>query len=158
MKPDDPEKWFSGSRLMRQCLAEFGYSISYSKQSASIKDPINCISRHDNAYWFSGYVPNQNVEQRFYFPQGAPLLVGWETEMKNGASAYRFPKAFFEECRIFIEQKDGFVSCYEIYSAEKGITRRIGIKGLEGATVRFYPPRGTSVEKIEKLFGKITKK
>lgn len=149
LKPDDPEKWFSGSHLMRQCLAEFGYSILYSKQSASIKDPINCISRHDNAYWFSGFVPNQTVEQRFHFPQGAPLITGWETELKNDYSTYRFPKAFFEENRIFIEQKDGIVSCFEIHSGEKGISRRIGIKGLQDATVRFYPPNNLAENSLE---------
>jgi hypothetical protein len=144
LTPDDPEKWFSGPLLMRNCLAEFGYAILYSKQSAGIKSPINCISRSDNAYWFSGYVPNQTVEQRFHFLQGAPLFVGWETELKNGASGYRFPKAFFEECRVFVEQKDGIVSCLEIHSGEKGISRRIGIKGLKSATVRVYPPCGIS--------------
>ena len=142
LTPDDPEKWFSGSVLMRQSLAEFGYSVSYNKQSAGIKDPINCISRHDNAYWFSGYVPNLTVEQSFHFLQGAPLIIGCETELKDGASNYRFPKAFFKECRAFVEQKDGIISCFEIHSGEKGISRRIGIKGLENATVRVYPPHG----------------
>ena len=144
LTPDDPEKWFSGPVIMRQSLAELGYSISYSKRSADIKDPINCISRHDNAYWFSGYVPNMTVEQSFHFPQGAPLFTGLETEMKNWTSSYRLPKAFFEECRVFVEQKDGIISCFEIHSGEKGITRRIGISGMENATLRVYPPHGIS--------------
>lgn len=148
LTPDDPEKWFSGSVIMRQSLAEFGYSISYSKQSAGIKDPINCISRNDNAYWFSGYVPNLTVEQRFHFPQGAPIITGWETELKNGSSTYRFPKAFFEECRVFVEQKDGIISCFEIPRRYK-TCRRIQITGLHNAIVRIYAPRDISKSGIE---------
>ncbi len=140
LTPDNPEKWFSGSSLMRYSLAQLGYCVSYDKKSVGIKDPINCISRHDNAYFFSGFVPNLTVEQHLKFPQGAPLITGWETELKDGFSTYRFPKAFFEESRIFIEQEDGIVSCFEIHSGEKGISRRIGINGLQNATVRVYTP------------------
>jgi hypothetical protein len=144
LTPDDPEKWFSGSTIMRYSLSQMGYSILYHKKSEGIKDPINCISRHNNAYFFSGFVPNLTVEQRLKFPQGAPLITGWETELINGYSTYRFPKAFFEECRIFVEQEDGIVSCFEIHSGEKGISRRIGISGLKNATVRVYPPNNIS--------------
>jgi hypothetical protein len=140
LTPDDPKKWFSGSTLMRYSLSQLGYSVFYDKTSSGIKDPINCISRHNNAYFFSGYVPNLTVEQQLKFPQGAPLITGWETELKNGYSTYRFPKAFFEESRIFVEQEDAIVSCFEIHSGEKGISRRIGITGLKNANVRVYPP------------------
>lgn len=140
LTPDDPEKWFSGSLLMRYSLGQFGYSILYKKKLKEIKNPINCISNHNNAFYFSGYVPDLTVEQQFLFPQGAPILTGWETEMKNGYATYRFPKAFHEECRVFVEQKEGILSCFEIHSGEKGITRRIGIKGLKNTTVKVYPP------------------
>ena len=149
LTPDNPEVWFSGSTLMRYSLSQLGYSILYQKKSKSIKDPINCISRHDNGYFFSGYVPNLTVEQKFKFPQGAPLITGWETEMKNGYSTYRFPKAFFEESRVFVEQESGIISCFEIHSGEKGITRRIGISGLQNAKIRFYPPHGVSVNSLK---------
>ncbi|MCF6223158.1 MAG: hypothetical protein L3J34_05465 [Flavobacteriaceae bacterium] len=149
LTPDDPDKWFSGPSLMRSSLGALGYSIRYSKKSERIKDPINCISRHDNAFYISGYVSNQTVEQQFKFPQGAPLFIGTETELKAGFSTYRFPKAYQKESRLFVEQQDGIVSCYEIHSGEKGIERRIGIKGLKNATIRFYPPQGVSLENIK---------
>jgi hypothetical protein len=141
LTPDDPNEWFSGPALMRYSLSQLGYSILYHKNSAGIKSPINCISRHDNAYFFSGFVPNLTVEQKLKFPQGAPLVTGWETELKNGYSTFRFPKAFFEEVRVFVEQEDGIVSCFEIHSGEKGVSRRIGVSGLKNATVRVYPPK-----------------
>ena len=41
------------------------------------------------------------------------------------------------------------MSCHEIHSGEKGIERRIGIKGLKNAAIRFYPPKGVSLETIK---------
>ena len=43
-----------------------------------------------------------------------------------------------------MEQEDGIVSCFEIHSGEKGISRRIGIGGLKNATVRVYLPNNIS--------------
>jgi len=149
LTPDDPGIWFPGPSLMRHSLKLFGYSLVYDKKNTGVQDPVNCISRHDNGFFFSGFVPNQTVEQQYRFPQGAPLIIGWETELKNGSTTYRFPKAFFEECRIFIEQQEGIISCYEIHSGEKGITRRIGIKGLQNAKVRFYPPANVAPSSIK---------
>jgi hypothetical protein len=144
LTPDDPDKWFSGPSLMRYALGSFGYSVLYTKNSEGLKDPVNTISRNDNSFFFSGFVPNLTVEQSFKFPQGAPIVIGWETELKNGAATYRFPKSFFEESRFFVEQEDGIISCKDIPLATKGTKRRIQIDGLKNATIRFYPPKGSA--------------
>ncbi|WP_339789633.1 hypothetical protein [uncultured Imperialibacter sp.] len=149
LTPDDSEKWFSGPSLMRFGLGKLGYSITYDKSSGGIKDPINCISRHNNSFFFSGYLPNLTVEQAFKFPQGAPIIIGWETQLKNGASTYRFPKSFFEESRFFVEQEDGVISCFDIPLATKGTKRRIQLTGLKNAKVRFYPPTGVAGESVK---------
>jgi hypothetical protein len=140
LTPDDQSEWFLGPTMMRYALGSFGYSIAYAKNRSGIKSPINCISRNDNSFFFSGFVPNLTAEQHFKFPQGAPIIIGWETELKNGASTYRFPKSFFEESRFFVEQQNGIISCYDIPLATKDTKRRIALSGLENATVRFYPP------------------
>ena len=93
------------------------------------------VANSDNGFFFSGYVPNTTVKQRFKFPQGAPLLIGYETMLEDGASVYSLPKAWHRESRIFIEQVDGMISCHEVHSGEKGIERRIRVTGLENATV-----------------------
>ena len=149
LTPDDPDQYFSGNSLMRLSLAELGYSIQYVKQKESLKDPITCISRHDNAFFFAGYLPNLTVEQRLKFPLGAPIIIGWETELKDGAATYRFPKSFFEETRFFVDQQSGMISCFDIPLATKGTRRRIQLKGLENAKVSFYPPKSVSPDSIK---------
>lgn len=139
LKMDNPNDWFIGGSLLRYSLSELGYSISYKKLDASSKNPINSISRHDNGYFFAGYVPNQTIESQFKFPQGAPIFIGSETELENGYSTYRLPKSWNKECRVFVEQESGVVSCKEMAPVEFKVKRKIGIDGLKNATVRIYP-------------------
>ena len=49
------------------------------------------------------------------------------------------PKSYQEECRVFVKQDEGIVSCYEVAPVEWKVKRRIGINGLKQATVRIYP-------------------
>ena len=139
LTPDNPNQWFIGASLLRSSLSRMGYQIKYQKLQADLKNPINCISRNDNAYYFSGFTPDQTIEQQFLFPLGAPVFTGMETEVRNQFATYRFPKAYQEECRVFVEQQEGIISCYEIAPVEYLIKRRIGINGLKNATVRIFP-------------------
>lgn len=137
LTPDDPAKWVTGGSYMRYALHSMGYSIRYEKPNVAVKNPVNVISRHDNGFYFAGYVPNQTVGHSFRLPQGAPVFTGYETELKNGYATYRLPKSWSEECRIFIEQQEGIVSCFEIPRRYQ-TNRRIELNGLSDATVRFY--------------------
>ena len=74
LSPDLPSDYFRGGSLMRQALAAFGYEIRFEKVDPDLRTPVNVISRNRNGYIFSGYVPNQTVEQQFLFPQGAPIF------------------------------------------------------------------------------------
>ena len=140
LTPDDPTVWYNGASMMRLALNKLGYKISYNKINGSIKNPINCIYRNDNAYFFSGYVPNLTVQQSFKFPQGAPLFVGTETELRAGYATYSFPKSWHKECRMFVTQEDdGIVTCSEMAPVEFFVKRKIGINGLKNAKVRVYP-------------------
>ena len=124
---------------MRYSLGKLGYSIKYDKYAALVKNPVNMISRNDNGFIFSGYVPEQNVEQLFKFPLGAPVLTGMETELKNGFASYRLPRGWSRECRVFVVQNEGFLSCREMAPVELNIKRKINITGLQNATVRVFP-------------------
>lgn len=68
---------------------------------------------------------------------GAPILDGYDTILENGYASYHFPKAEHRECRFFVEQNDGVVSCCEIPPISCEYRRRIKINGLKNATVRF---------------------
>jgi hypothetical protein len=149
LTPDDPQEFFHGPALMRFALGEFGYTFLQTKQNAGIKDPIVCVARHNNGYYFSGYTPDTTVKQRYRFPQGAPLLLGYETCLESGCSTYFLPRGWHRECRVFVSQpEDGRVGCNERHSNEKGVVRRLEVDGLAHATVVFFPGREASESNI----------
>lgn len=148
LEPDDPKEFFAGETLMRNALSALGYTISFTKENPDVKSPVIMISRSDNAYMFSTYAPNTTVTANFKFPLGAPILIGYETKLKDGFSTYNFPRAEHRECRVFIEQEDGIVSCREISPVSYQIRRRIVVRGLKNATIRFFSEKN-SEENIE---------
>lgn len=138
LTPDDPEKYFVGQLHLRYGLDAFGIEYSFEKKSPDIKSPVTTISRRNNAFIFSGYCPNTTVKHHFRFPQGAPLLVGFDTEMVKGKSTYTLPTAWNRECRVFVDQPAGIVSFSELHSGQKGISKRYRVRGLQNATLRIY--------------------
>ena len=124
---------------MRALLARLGYRMSTGKEDLSVRNPLWFVSRVNNGFFFTGYVPRIGGKSRFRFPFGAPLLIGWETRLESGFSTYTFGRSYHEECRVFIEQEaDTVVSCKEEASRNMDVRRRIRVSGLENATVRFY--------------------
>jgi len=57
--------------------------------------------------------------------------------MENGYAVYHFAKAEHRECRVFVEQNEGVISCRELGPVSYQYRRRIAVEGLEDATVRF---------------------
>ncbi|HEY4207575.1 MAG TPA: hypothetical protein VGM31_12210, partial [Puia sp.] len=149
LTPDDPEKWFTGPLLLRYALKAFDFNYGIDKESPDIKNPILTISRSDNGFFFSGYSPNTTVLQKFRLPQGAPVLTGFETRLQNGYSTYSMPTAWHKECRIFVEQAEGILSCKEVYSGYREISRRLQLTGLQKATVRIYPEEKISAADLQ---------
>lgn len=148
LKPDDPNTYFVGPLYLRYILKEFGLEYTIEKQEPDIKNPVLSISRSNNAYFFSGYVPNTSVTHHFKFEQGAPVLTGYDTKLVDGKSTYMLPTAWHKECRVFVEQAGGIVSCKEMPSVEVGISRRLHISGLKNATVRILPDDTTTENSI----------
>jgi len=82
------------------------------------------------------------------FPQGAPLLLGFETELVDGNSTYTMSTAWNRECRIFVEQKSGIISYRELHSGQKGISKRFMVDGLQNADLRVYAEDHVTKEMI----------
>jgi hypothetical protein len=148
LTPDDPGKWFIGGNYIRYILQGFGVHYAFEKASTGIQSPILTISRSNNAYFFSGYVPNTTVKQVFSLPQGAPVFTGYQTKLEEGRSTYYMPTAWHKECRVFVTQDKGILSCKEGVPGQKDVSRRIEISGLENATVRIFPPDTVAREKL----------
>lgn len=134
--PHSEKEYFIGETLMLKALERLGYKISFDKKNG-VMAPVIMLSRHNNAYMFSVYSPSTTVKTGIRFPFGAPVLDGYETAIEDGCATYHFPKAEHRECRVFVEQDGGTVSCRECPPVSAEYRRRIKVSGLENATVRF---------------------
>lgn len=149
--PHNPEEYYPMETLMRLALQQFDYNIAYIKDNPAVKSPVTMLHRNDNAFYFSGYMPNTTVKMKMKFPLGAPLLMGSETKLNKGYSVYTMPRAWNSECRVFVEQKeDTMLSCKEYPPVSFQMGRRVQVTGLKNATVRVFPQKGFE-EKTELL-------
>lgn len=143
--PHLESEWLHVERWLRLMLSEFGYSFQVQKPTTQTRDPLFAAAIKRNAFYFSGYQPSTLAEWRLRFPEGAPLMIGCDTWLEDGHALYKMPRAWHRECRCFIKQSTaGAVSCLEQFPGEVGLRRRIAIKGLVNATVRFYPEPNSS--------------
>jgi len=127
---------------MRKALSAFGYEIAFTKKEEGIKPPTMGIARHDNALFFSVYNANTTTDTHLTFPLGAPILCGTEAEMIDGRSSYRFSRGEHRECRIFVNQDSGVISCREAPPVNARYRRAIKITGLKDATVCLFSEKG----------------
>lgn len=127
---------------LREAIAALGIEIHFDKKAEGVKPPTMAVSRADNALFFSLYNANTTTDARFRFPQGAPILIGCETEMIGGFSSYRFGRGEHRECRAFAVQGSGVVSCREHPPVNARYRRAIRISGLEDATVTLFTEKG----------------
>lgn len=124
---------------LREALEAFGYAIRFDCPASAKKPPTMAVSRSDNGFFFSVYNCNTITQTQLKFPLGAPILLGGETQLVDGFSTYRFSRCEHRECRVFVEQKAGIVSCHEKQASNMRFRRRIEVCGLEDATVYFFP-------------------
>jgi len=138
--PDDRAAIFAFTELARQALAEFGWSLGIHAVARDQRRPVLTLHRHDNGWFFSGYMPDTTVELSLRAPFGAPLLLGMETRIKNGKSTCRQQRGWRSECRVFVGQSDGWLQHTEELPGQIGVTRRLWVRGLKDATLRIFPP------------------
>ncbi len=147
--PHPESEWLHTERLLRMMLSEFGYSLQVEKPSIGIRDPLFVTATSRNGYFLSGYQHSTLAKWRLRFPGGAPLLTGCDAWLEDGHAVYQMPRAWHRECRCFVRQEvSGAVSCAIQSSGEVGIRRRLMIKGLKNAAVRFYPEPGTDPARL----------
>lgn len=127
---------------LRESLLGFGYEISFVKKEEDTKPPTIAIARHDNALFFSAYNANTTTDTHLKFPLGAPIFCGTEAEMIDRRSSYRFSRGEHRECRIFVDQSEGVISCREAPPVNVRYRRAIKIAGLKDATVCLFSEKG----------------
>ncbi|MGO8703526.1 MAG: hypothetical protein ACLQVA_06885 [Candidatus Brocadiia bacterium] len=151
-QPDDSTQRFNGEILMRLMLSELGCTFGFVKAAVDLRSPYNLVSRRDNGFYFSGYAPNTTVVQRLRFPQGAPLMIGLETEIVAGCATYSMARSWHYECRVFVEQEaDSILSCVEQPTVMVGLHRRLYLTGFRDATLSVFLPEGIEAGQVEML-------
>ena len=141
LTPDNEEKYFSGESLMRLALGIFGVRIRFEKESARTLEPVITISRHDGAFMFAASSRDTTVKTEIKMPLGAPIPFGREVKINaDGFGEYHFSGAEFFECRIFVSQEAGVVSCHDMSPGSFFRSRKMKLSGLKNATVRFFAP------------------
>jgi hypothetical protein len=130
-------------RLARLAVGLFGFETIYSKKKQDSKEPVVMLSRHENAFYYSGYSPDTTVVLKQRTPLGAPLLLGGETYLEQGRSVYQPSRAWHKECRVFVSQEASeVISCRDIAPASYFMYRRIEVTGLVNAKVYVAPRTG----------------
>ncbi|MGF7143941.1 hypothetical protein HNQ56_002371 [Anaerotaenia torta] len=130
-------------RFPRQAAGLFGFETIYSKKKQNSREPVVMLSRHENAFFYSGYSPDTTVRLKLRTPLGAPVLLGEETYLDRNRSVYQLPRAWHKECRVFVSQEDnGVISCRDIAPASYYMYRRIEVTGLVNAKVYAAPRTG----------------
>lgn len=127
---------------LRQAWSKFGYDIKFIKKNAAAKAPAVTVHRHNNALFVSVCNSDTTTDALMKFPYGAPVLCGAETEITGGCSSYRFSISEHRECRVFVNQAGGVVSCREAAPVSARFRRAIKIKGLKDATVTLFGEKG----------------
>jgi hypothetical protein len=138
-----PEAYFHPENLMRMSLKEFGIEIDFKPKKLSQATPVMTISRHKNAFYFSGCNPNTNMNEEFKLPYGAPVFTGTDTEIIDGKTSYSLPRSWRHECRIFIKQAErSELTVKELHAAHPTAHKRLFLKGLKDAEIIFFPETG----------------
>ena len=137
-----PTQVFPVERLMRAALAALsGWSFAAALPAPATLPPRTNLSRHDNAFLFHVYTPDTSASLRVRTPYGAPLLTERETLLRGGEAIWHPDKSWRRECRLFADgQAEGVVSVKTSFAAYPGFAGHLQAKGLENATLRFFPP------------------
>ena len=125
--------------LMRRSLREFGYEIEFNRYDESKKTTTMTIARSNNAFVLSAYNQTTAIDVKLRFPQGVPVFIGTDAIIENGVGVFRMGRSEHLEGRLFVEQESGVVSAREYAPVNKMYRRKIILRGLNNATVRFYP-------------------
>ena len=128
---------------MRTAMERFGYILRFEGRPAGTKASTMTVSRADNAYHFSVYNANTASDYLIRFPIGVPVLDCGEVAIEDGVGRFRFGKSEHRECRVFVDQKNGVVSCRERAPVNVRFRRQIELRGLSDATVYLFPEKTT---------------
>ena len=133
---------FPAERLMRHILGSaFGWGVRAELPTPATLPPRLNVHRHDNAFVLHAFAPDTTAALRVRTPLGAPLPTEHETMLYGGYAVWHPAKSWRRECRLFVEGQDsGVISVKTGIAQFPGYAGRLVVRGLENATLRFFPP------------------
>ena len=134
--PHSAKEYIISEQYMLKASEMFGYSVKIDNPYFT-KNPCMMLHRHNGSFIFSVFMPSTSCSVKFKFPLGAPILDGYDTVLEDGNAVYHFPKAERKECRVFVNQKDGVISCRETAPVSAQYRRTITVEGLQNADIYF---------------------
>lgn len=140
----DTTEYIRPAVLLRYLLSQSGFSFFFAGQKIEDDEPVQVVSRNKGSFWYSGFVPDSTTTLHYAMPWGAPLFTSHDAIIQDDMGSYRFERAFTKECRIFIkgQKTQNSVQTSELATINPKYTRRILIRGLNGATITFFPEPG----------------
>ncbi|OCT15527.1 hypothetical protein A8709_15745 [Paenibacillus pectinilyticus] len=138
------ETFYDSSVLLRYMLQPFGYQLSQKKQTTDSQSALLFISRHENAYWFTGCKQDSTVQLELGLPEGVPLFPGQSVQLGGETGLYALDRTFHEECRIVVSQSaKSKVLCRENQAFptwNRQPSRNLTVWHLNDANVTLFPP------------------
>lgn len=147
-KPRDA-RYVDAGRLGYELLERLGYTVDVQGAAPSLTAgqhaALMLFSRHDNAWYLSGYAAAPVGFVKLKFPEGAPVFHATHTQIEDGASRYPLARAMHHACRVFVQQESGVVGCHPGARDEHHRELTLKVSGLQDAIVVFLPPDGMAV-------------
>lgn len=137
-----PGTVFQTAALPVRILSRFGWELT----APGDVPPRATISRNDNAFYFAVFARDTTVDMAVNTPWGVPILTGMETKLVNGRGIWRTTRFFRKECRGFVKQDSGVISCKLEHQAYPAFHDRRLYSNLQNAEVTFFPPEGVEPE------------
>lgn len=134
-----PQQYLSAPRFLRYGLCRFGWQIRQRFTEKCVPAQL-VMWRHDNGLYFTGYAPDNTLDMGLLTPDGAPLLSGFTTEIRDGIAWYHIPTTLWKPCYIFVRQNTGRIRCRHIYNGRKFKNCTYSVTGLERAEILIRVP------------------
>ncbi|MFW6293626.1 MAG: hypothetical protein ACOC7V_15070 [Spirochaetota bacterium] len=132
--------YFDSTVLINEIFARTGHTVRVENDADG---PAHMLfSRRERAWFLSGYAARPAGVVRLRFSDGAPVFHATTTRIEEGASLYPLSRVMRHECRVFVRQESGVVTCTTRSRGHRRAELSLGIRDLADATLVFYPPEG----------------
>jgi hypothetical protein len=119
-------------------------SLKFTRYEVNERPAMVLYSCFNNGYYITGYAPDTTCTMELGMPEGAPIMTGTDCIVKDNKATYNLSRAWTNECRVLVKQKDeSKVSCVIRPSSYAGIDRRMFVTGLKNADVIFCSVPGS---------------